>query len=143
MFSQIGASRQFNQSFQTFNSLNSYILRGDAALGMELTFSSLMARAGDEPDGMYGLAARAVKISADGLTYRFLLRPTARFHDGGKLTARDVAFSLTTLKEKGHPIITQLLRDFAGCEAVDDTTLTVRFTPKRGSSLRHIKVLRM
>jgi microcin C transport system substrate-binding protein len=31
VFSQIGPSRQFNQNFQTFNSLNSYILKGDAA----------------------------------------------------------------------------------------------------------------
>src|SRR5262245_47312478 len=37
-FSQVGASLQFNQNFVTFNSLNSYILRGDAALGIELTF---------------------------------------------------------------------------------------------------------
>jgi len=34
------------RNFQTFNSLNSYILKGDAAQGMELTFASLMARAG-------------------------------------------------------------------------------------------------
>ena len=44
-----------------------------------------------------------VRISADKLTYRFLLRPEARFHDGSRLTAHDVAFSLMTLKQKGHP----------------------------------------
>ena len=77
MFSQIGANRQYNQNFLTFNSLNSYILKGDGALGMELTFATLMARSGDEPDAMYGLAARAVRIADDGLTYRFLLRAEA------------------------------------------------------------------
>lgn len=131
VFSQIGPGTIYNQGSGTFNSLNSYILRGDAAQGMELTFATLMARAEDEPDAMYGLAARAVRISADGLTYRFALRPEARFHDGSALTAHDVVFSLTTLKEKGHPIITQLLRDFAGCEAADDATVIVRFAPKR------------
>lgn len=132
VFSQIGPNRQYNQSFQTFNSLNSYILKGDAAQGMELTFATLMVRSGDEPDGMYGLAARSVGISDDGLTYRFSLRPQARFHDGTPLTAHDVAFSLATLKEKGHPIITQLLRDFKGAEAIDDHTVVVRFAEKRG-----------
>src|SRR5437879_7555530 len=91
VFSQIGPSRQYNQNFLTFNSLNSYILKGDAAQGMQLTFATLMAGAADEPDAMYGLAARAVRISAHGLTYRFLMRPAARFHDGSKLTAHDVA----------------------------------------------------
>jgi microcin C transport system substrate-binding protein len=131
IFSQIGPSRQFNQGFLTFNSLNSYILKGDAAQGMELTFATLMARAGDEPDAMYGRTARAVRISADGLTYRFLLRPEARFHDGSRLTAHDIVFSLAILKEKGHPIITQLLRDFVGVEASDDTTVVCRFAEKR------------
>ncbi len=130
-FSQIGPNRQFNQNFLTFNSLNSYILKGDAAQGMELTFATLMARAADEPDAMYGFAARAVAISPDKLTYRFLLRPEARFHDGSRLTAHDVAFSLSILKEKGHPIILQMMRDFAGAEAVDDSTVVVRFAPKR------------
>ena len=130
-FSQIGPGTIYNQNQLTFNSLNSYILRGDAAQGMELTFASLMARAEDEPDGMYGLGARGVRISADGLTYRFAMRPEARFHDGSPLTAHDVAFSLATLKDKGHPNITQLLRDFAGAEAADDATAIVRFKPKR------------
>jgi microcin C transport system substrate-binding protein len=130
-FSQIGPSRQFNQNFLTFNSLNSYILKGDAAQGMELTFATLMARCGDEPDAMYGLAASKVRRSADGLTYRFFIRPEAKFHDGTPLTAHDVAFSLTILKAKGHPLITQLLRDFTGAKAADDGSVTVTFAPNR------------
>ncbi len=130
-FSQVGSNRVFNQNFLTFNSLNIFILKGDGAQGMELTFASLMARAFDEPDALYGLAARAVRISGDGLTYHFLMRPGITFHDGSPLTAHDVAFSLKTLKEKGHPIAQQLLRDFAGAEASDDATVLVRFAPNR------------
>lgn len=131
LFSQIGPTRQFNQNFLTYNSLNSYILKGDAAQGMELNFATLMARAGDEPDSMYGFAARAVNISDDGLTYQFLLRSEATFHDGSRLTAHDVAFSLNTLKQKGHPIITQLLRDLSSVDADDDRSVTLRFAEKR------------
>jgi microcin C transport system substrate-binding protein len=130
-FSQIGPSRQFNQNFLTFNSLNSYILKGDAAQGMELTFATLMARCGDEPDAMYGLAASKVRRSADGLTYRFFIRPEAKFHDGTPLTAHDVAFSLMILKAKGHPLITQLLRDFTGAKAADDGSVVATFAPNR------------
>jgi microcin C transport system substrate-binding protein len=130
-FSQIGPDRQFNQNFLTFNSLNSYILKGDAAQGMELTFATLMVRCGDEPDAMYGLAAEKVRRSADGLTYQFFIRPQAKFHDGSPLTANDVAFSLNILKEKGHPLISQSLRDFTGAKADDDASVTVSFAPKR------------
>jgi microcin C transport system substrate-binding protein len=41
----------------TFNSLNNYILKGDAAQGLELLFDSLMTPAADEPDAVYGLVA--------------------------------------------------------------------------------------
>jgi microcin C transport system substrate-binding protein len=130
-FSQIGPDRAYNQNFLTFNSLNSFILRGDAAQGMELTFATLMVRCGDAPDAMYGLAAQKVRRSADGLTYQFVMRPEAKFHDGSPLTARDVAFSLNILKAKGHPIISQSLRDFTGAEADDDKTVTATFAEKR------------
>ena len=68
------------------------------------TFDTLMAGSGDEPDALYGLVAKSVRISDDKLTYRFALRPEARFHDGSKLTAKDAAFSLNILKTKGHPV---------------------------------------
>ncbi len=130
-FSHVGSTRMFNQGLLTFNTLNSYILRGDAAQGMELTFASLMTRASDEPDAMYGLVASAVRISEDGLTYRYALRPQARFHDGTPITAHDVAFSLQTLKEKGHPNIGQLLRDLTSAKAEDDAHVVLSFAPNR------------
>ena len=96
-----------------------------------MTFAPLMVRANDEPDAMYGLVAKSVQISADKLTYRFTLRPEARFHDGSKLTAQDAAFSLTALKTKGHPLIVQQMRDMVKAEAPDDATLVVTFAEKR------------
>ncbi len=130
-YSEVATSRGFNGSFLTFNSLNSFILKGDGATGMDLTFATLMVRAGDEADALYGLAARSVRVSDDGLTYRFTLRPEAKFHDGTQITAKDVAFSLNILKEKGHPIVTQLLRDFKGAEAEGDAVVIARFAEKR------------
>ncbi|WP_298106260.1 extracellular solute-binding protein [Bradyrhizobium sp.] len=131
VFSLIPSVRAYNQSYQTFNSFNAYILKGEGAQGMDMTFAPLMVRAGDEPDAMYGLVAKSVQISPDKLIYRFTLRPEAKFHDGSRLTAQDAAFSLTTLKTKGHPLILQQLRDMLKAEAADEATLVVTFAEKR------------
>ena len=131
LFSLIPPTRAYNQSFFTFNSLNAYVLKGEGAQGMDLTFVSLMARANDEPDAMYGLAAKSVQISPDKLEYRFNIRPEARFHDGSKLTAQDAAFSFNALKTKGHPLIVVQLRDLVKAEAADDATVVVTFAPNR------------
>src|SRR5437868_7026976 len=130
-FSTIPSVRTNNQSYQTFNSLNAFILKGEGAQGMDLTFATLMTRAGDEPDAVYGYAAKSVQISADKQVYRFTMRPEARFHDGSKLTAHDVAFSLTTLKAKGHPLVGQQMRERLKAEAVDDATVVITFAEKR------------
>jgi microcin C transport system substrate-binding protein len=42
---------------------------------------------------------------------------------------------LKVLKEKGHPIIQQLLRDFSGAQAPDDANLVVTFAPGRARDL--------
>jgi microcin C transport system substrate-binding protein len=123
------SSTSGNQNFTTFNTLNIYILKGDGAAGMGLTFDSLMTGSGDEPDSLYGLVARAVRFSADKTVYRFLLRKEARFQDGSPLTARDVAFSLNILKTKGHPSIRQPLRDLDAAEAEADDVVMVRLKP--------------
>jgi microcin C transport system substrate-binding protein len=131
-FSQVGSSSQFNQNLETFNSLNIYSQRNDGALGMEITFATLMVRALDEPDAMYGLAASSVSISDDGLTYRFRIRPEARFHDGTKLTARDSAWTITTLKTIGHNLLRIILKDVETAQAEGDDVVVVRFIANRG-----------
>jgi microcin C transport system substrate-binding protein len=120
-----------NQNFDTFDTLNMFSKKGDGAAGMSATFDTLMAGTGDEPDSVYGLIARGVRYTADKLTYRFLLRPEAHFNDGSKLTARDVAFSLKILKEKGHPTFSQLLGDFDSASAEADDVVAVRFIKQR------------
>jgi microcin C transport system substrate-binding protein len=116
-----------NQNFDTFDTLNIYTWKGNGAAGMSATFDTLMTANGDEPDSVYGLLAQSVRVSADKLDYRFRLRPEARFFDGSRVTAADVAFSLNVLKDKGHPIYAQLLREVDSANAEGDDVVHVRF----------------
>jgi microcin C transport system substrate-binding protein len=115
----------------TFNNLNAFILRGDPAYSMSLCFASLMARAADEPDAVYGLAASSVSVSADGREYIYTLRPNIKFHDDSPITAEDVVFSLNILKDKGHTNIRTLLLDMESAE-VDGGKVKILFAAKRG-----------
>jgi microcin C transport system substrate-binding protein len=112
----------------TFNSLNSYILKGDAAQGLELLFDTLMTPATDELDAVYGLVASSAEVADDRMSVTFHLRPEVHFADGTELTADDVVFSFDALKEKGHPLYHQMLEDVVKAEAVDPRT--VRYTFK-------------
>ena len=131
-----------NQNFETFDTFNIYVLKGDGAAGMDMCFDSLMAGSSDEPDALYGLVARAVRVSDDKLIYRFLLRPEARFHDGTRLTARDVVFSLNMLKSKGHPLYREILDEMTGAEAEADDVVKVTLSPNRSRDL-HLAVAGM
>jgi microcin C transport system substrate-binding protein len=127
-----------NQNFDTFNTLNIHTFKGDGAAGMDATFDTLMSGGSDEPESLYGLVTRRVRVSADKLTYRFLLRPEARFHDGSRLTAQDVAFSLMTLKQKGHPTERAVLTQMLGAEAEADDIVRVTLSDKRSRDLHLI-----
>ena len=120
----------------TFDSFNPFILKGDAAQGVAaLVFESLMVRAQDEPDAVYGLIARTVDVAPDRLSATFALRSEARFADGAQVTAEDVCFSFETLKAKGHPTFRSQLRDVAACEMPDAETVTYRFTGRETRDL--------
>ena len=119
----------------TFDSLNNYILKGDAAQGLELLFDTLVTRAADEPDAAYGLVAKGAEVAPDGMSVTFTLRPEAKFNDGSPLTADDVVFSFEALKTKGHPIYAQTLADVVKAEALDPHTVRYKF---KGSLTRDL-----
>ncbi|WP_439542231.1 extracellular solute-binding protein [Hyphomicrobium sp.] len=121
--SQIGTA-----GLTSFDSFNAYILKGDAAQGMNLTFDSLMARAEDEPDAVYALVAETADVADDKMSVVFKLRPEAKFSDGSAITADDVVFSFETLKAKGHPAFAFPLRDVSAAQAIDPHTVRYTFT---------------
>mgnify|MGYP000698832156 CR=1 FL=1 len=131
----VPSSWAYNQNPQTFNTLNTLILKGDAPVGILVIFDTLMVRAWDEPDAIYGLVAEGVEVSGDRNTYRFHLRPEARWHDGSELTAADVEFTLNILKEKGHPLISQTIREMTGAAAVGKHEVEVTFSGKQARDL--------
>jgi microcin C transport system substrate-binding protein len=122
-----------NQSFLTFNTLNSLVLKGDSPPRTELCFDSLMASALDEPDAVYGLLAESVTLSPDRNGFRFALRPQARFHDGSPLTAADVAFALKLYKDQGHPNLSKALRHMTDAVAVDPVTVDLTFNGEQSA----------
>ncbi|MCL4766240.1 MAG: extracellular solute-binding protein [Hyphomicrobiaceae bacterium] len=131
--SQIGPAGRI-----TFDSFNAFILRGDPAQGLDLLFDSLMVRATDEPDAVYGLLARSAAVAPDRRSVTFELRPEARFSDGSPVTAEDVAFSFDTLKAKGHPQYRIAMRDVVRAEVEGDHRVRYDF---KGENLRDLPLI--
>lgn len=111
----------------TFDSFNGYILKGDAAQGLAMLFDTLMARAMDEPDAVYGLVAKTADLAADRKSLVFELRPEAKFADGAALTSEDVCDSFRLLSTLGHENIRLTIKDVEACDAVAPHTVRYRF----------------
>ncbi len=112
----------------TFNSFNPFIIKGDPAQGLPLLYDSLMTRAYDEPDAVYGLVAQSAKLAPDRSAVTFYMRPEAKFSDGTPVTAEDVVFSFETLRNEGSPIYAAQLRDVLKAEALDPHTVKFTFS---------------
>lgn len=123
----------FNQSVLTFNTLNSFVPRGDAPPRMELCFDALMASALDEPDALYGLLAETVTVSPDRNSFTFALRPGARFHDGSPVTAEDAANAYRLYKADGHPDFLLALVELTEAVPLDAHTLRLTFSGKQSA----------
>ncbi|MDY8109865.1 extracellular solute-binding protein [Fulvimarina sp. 2208YS6-2-32] len=114
-----------NQSAIAFDTLNTFVLQGNAPPRLESLYDSLMTSSLDEPDAIYGGLAETVELSADRLTFTFRLRPEARFSTGAPVTADDVVFSYETLAEKGHPSFVIALRNVEDVVAIDPQTVLI------------------
>ncbi|MBZ9739452.1 extracellular solute-binding protein [Mesorhizobium sp. CO1-1-4] len=121
----------YNQSTETFNTLNAFTLKGDAPPRMEMCFDALMVAALDEPDAVYGQLAESVTISDDRNSFEFALRPEARFHDSTPLTAEDAAFTFKLFRDQGHPKLSVALKFLVDAVVVDVHTLRLIFSGKQ------------
>lgn len=114
----------------SFDSLNPFIVRGTAALGLrEHVFESLLARGYDEPFTLYGLLAESVEVPADRSWVAFTLNPEAEFSDGTPVTVDDVVYSLQTLRDKGRPNYKTYYSKIERIERIGARTVKFHFTP--------------
>lgn len=112
---------------QTFNSLNKFILSGDPAQGVERIYDTLLVRAFDEADAVYGLLAETIEYAADRSWVTFSLHEEARFSDGEPVTAEDVVFTFETLKEDGSPTYQIRLKDLVEVTALSEREVRMTF----------------
>ena len=120
----------------TFDSLNAFIFKGDAAPEViHHLYDGLMVRAYDEPDAVYGLVAETIEYPEDLSYIAFEMRPEARFHDGSPVEASDVVFTIEALKSDGHPYYRDLLAGVEGAVAEGPRRVRIDLAPGAGSAL--------
>lgn len=91
------------------------------------TYETLLEIRPDNLNEAVPLLATGYTLSDDRLTYTFTLNPAARFASGNPVTAEDVRFSWTRLKNlKGNPAF--YTDAIAAIDAPDDLTVVVTLT---------------
>lgn len=125
----------------TFDSLNPYSIKGQAATGMNLVYDRLMRRVWDEPFTMYPLIAEYIDVAEDRSSITFHINPNARFHDGAPITAEDVLFSYQTLKEFGRPNMRSIYTLISKAEILKP--LIIKFSLDEGYDRETVMILAM
>ena len=121
----------------TFDSLNPFTFKGNAAGLVSSTVDSLTKSASDEPSSQYGLIAEAMKYPDDHSSVTYRLRPAARFHDGQPITPDDVIWSMTNLK-LANPESAFYYKNVAKAEQTGEREVTFVFSVKGNRELPQI-----
>lgn len=124
-------------SIGTFDSLNPFIIKGNAAGLVGQIYESLMVSAQDEPSSEYGLIAESVSHPDDYSSVTYRLRKEARWHDGRPITPEDVIFSLETLKQ-AHPRFAYYYANIAKAEKTGENEVTFTFNQTGNRELPQI-----
>jgi microcin C transport system substrate-binding protein len=117
----------------TFDSLNPFVIKGVHAAGMQPIYSSyqyatLMEPNYNEPMASYGYIAETVEVAEDQKSVTYVLRETAKFHDGSPIMAEDVVFTFNTLMKDGNPFYRSYYRKVAGVEALESRKVRFNFS---------------
>ena len=110
----------------TWDNLNPIAIGGRLPIGVHFwvrewryLWDSLMRDSLDEPAGYYGLIAEGVHFDQEnGAWVAFLLRKSARWHDGQPITADDVAFTFDVAKNRSNPTVSTPLAAFSHVEII-------------------------
>ncbi len=111
----------------SFDSTNSFIVRGTPAAGLSEIYDTLVEGNPDEPFSVYGLLAEGMRLDPGREWIEFDLRPAARFHDGEPVTADDVVYSFELLTEQGNPFYGAYYADVESVTALDEHTVRFDF----------------
>ncbi len=112
--------------FGGFDSLNPFVVKGQAAFGVLRIYDSLMATSFDEASSQYGLIAESVSHPEDFSSATFRLNANARWHDGTPITPADVVFTMETLKQ-AHPRYATYYANVASVEETGEREVTFTF----------------
>lgn len=115
-------------AFGSFDSLNSYILKGEYPRSLGLVSDSLMVGSADELASAYGLIAETVEYPDDKSWIIFNMRPEARYDNGTPITAADIEFSFQTIREHGRPFLKSFYEEVESVEVLGDHKIKFSFS---------------
>ncbi len=114
--------------FGSFDTLNTYVQKGEWPASIGLVYDGLMTGSGDEIDGLYGLIAESVEYPANKSWAIFNLREEAVYHDGMPIVAEDFVFTFDTIKEHGRPFYRSFFEEVHRAEALSPRRLKFTFS---------------